>query len=84
MMAQKAKGEEMVAADEAARALQTTVLSVMMHIKRKLLDGHELDGRWFVSAASLAAFLAQSGGETVPVVCRSGCAAKKGGCTSCG
>jgi hypothetical protein len=74
----------MVAAEEAAKAMQTTVLSVMMHIKRKLLEGLELDGRWYVSAASLAAFLARSGGETRPVVCRSGCAAKKGGCASCG
>jgi hypothetical protein len=83
-MSQATKGEEMVAAEEAAKAMQTTVLSVMMHIKRKLLEGRELDGRWYVSAASLAAFLAQSGGETAPVVCRSGCAAKKGGCASCG
>jgi hypothetical protein len=83
-MSQEAKGEEMVAAEEAAKAMQTTVLSVMMHIKRKLLDGYELDGKWYVGAASLAAFLAQRGGETAPVVCRSGCAAKKGGCTACG
>jgi hypothetical protein len=83
-MSQETKVEEMVAAEEAAKAMQTTVLSVMMHIKRKLLEGRELDGRWYVSAASLAAFLAQSGGETAPVVCRSGCAAKKGGCASCG
>jgi hypothetical protein len=74
----------MVAAEEAAKAMQTTVLSVMMHIKRRLLEGHEIDGAWYVSAASLATFLAHSGGETAPVVCRSGCAAKKGGCTSCG
>jgi hypothetical protein len=83
-MVREAKGEEMVAAEEAAKAMQTTVLSVMMHIKRKLLDGQELDGRWYVSAASLAAFLARRGGETAPVVCRSGCAAKKGGCAACG
>jgi hypothetical protein len=83
-MSQETKVEEMVAAEEAAKAMQTTVLSVMMHIKRNLLDGQELDGRWYVSATSLAYFLAQSGGETAPVVCRSGCAAKKGGCASCG
>ncbi|HXV19397.1 MAG TPA: hypothetical protein VD811_00235 [Desulfuromonadales bacterium] len=83
-MAQETKGEEMVAVEEAAKAMQTTVLSVMMHIKRKLLEAQELDGKWYVGAASLAAFLARSGGETAPVVCRSGCAAKKGGCASCG
>jgi len=83
-MSQEAKGEKMVAVEEAAKAMQTTVLSVMMHIKRKLLEGRELDGRWYISAASLAAFLAQSGGESAPVVCRTGCAAKKGGCSSCG
>jgi hypothetical protein len=83
-MSQATKDEEMVAAEEAAKAMRTTVLSVMMHIKRKLLVGQELDGKWFVSAASLAAFLAQNGGETAPIVCRSGCAAKKSGCAACG
>ena len=83
-MSQETKVEEMVAAEEAAKAMQTTVLSVMMHIKRKLLEGQELNGRWYVSATSLTDFLTQSGGETAPVVCRSGCAAKKGGCASCG
>jgi hypothetical protein len=83
-MSQEANGETMVAAEEAAKAMQTTVLSVMMHIKRRLLEGHEIDGAWYVSAASLATFLAHSGGATAPVVCRSGCSAKKGGCTSCG
>lgn len=83
-MSQETKGGKMVTAEEAAKAMQTTVLSVMMHIKRKLLEGQELDGRWYVGAASLAAFLARRGGEMAPVVCRSGCAAKKGGCVSCG
>jgi len=83
-MAQETTSGEMVTAEEAARAMQTTVLSVMMHIKRRLLEGRELDGKWYVGAASLADFLAASGGEKAPVVCRSGCAAKKGGCASCG
>jgi len=83
-MSQETNNEEMVAAEEAARAMETTVLSVMMHIKRKLLEGYEVDGKWYVSAESLAAFLAQGGRETAPLVCRSGCGAKKGGCASCG
>jgi hypothetical protein len=83
-MSQEAKGEDMVTAEEAAKAMETTVLSVMMHIKRKLLEGQELDGKWYVGAASLAAFLARDGEETTPVICRSSCSAKKGGCASCG
>jgi hypothetical protein len=82
-MVQETKGKELVAAEEAAKAMKTTVLSVMMHIKRRLLEGQELDGRWYVGATSLAAFLARNDGEAAPVVCRSGCAAK-GGCASCG
>jgi len=83
-MAQETTKEEMVPAAEAAKAMQTTVLSVMMHIKRRLIEGCEIDGAWYVGAASLAAFLAEKGGKTEPLVCRSGCAAKKGGCSSCG
>lgn len=77
------KKEEMVTVDAAATAMQTTVLNVMMHIKRRLLEGQELDGSWYVSAASLAAFLAQGDRQAGQVVCRTGCAAKKGGCAAC-
>jgi len=83
-MTEETKGTGMVPAAEAAKAMQTTVLSVMMHIKRKLLEGYEIDGAWYVSAESLAGFLAENEGKTKPVVCQTGCAAKKGGCSSCG
>jgi len=83
-MTQTEKKQEMVTADAAAMAMQTTVLNVMMHIKRRLLEGQELDGSWHVSAASLAAILAQGNRHAGKVVCRTGCAAKKGGCASCG
>jgi len=83
-MVQETTKEEMVPAAEAAKAMQTTVLNVMMHIKRKLLEGREIDGAWYVGSASLAALLAEKGGKSEPLVCRSGCAAKKGGCSSCG
>lgn len=83
-MTQSKTEQEMVAVDAAAMAMQTTVLNVMMHIKRRLLEGQELDGAWYVSAASLAAFLAQNNRQAAQVVCQTGCAAKKGGCAACG
>lgn len=75
-------GGEMVAVEMAAEAMQTTVLNVMMHIKRKLLEGREFDGKWYVTAASLAAVLkAREGGEKA-TVCRSHCSRGHGGCGS--
>ena len=73
-----------VPAAEAAQAMATTELNVLMHIKRSLLDGREVQGAWYVSSESLAAFREKDGGEKIRVVCKPGCAASKGGCGSCG
>lgn len=83
-MTQTERKQEMVTVDAAAMAMQTTVLNVMMHIKRRLLEGQELDGSWYVCAASLAGFLEQDNRRAGQVVCRTGCAAIRGGCASCG
>jgi hypothetical protein len=64
--------------------MATTELNVLMHIKRSLLDGREVQGAWYVSSESLAAFREKDGGEKIRVVCKPGCAASKGGCGSCG
>jgi hypothetical protein len=76
--------QELVAAEAAAQVIGTTELNVLMHIKRGLLEGREEDGAWYVTGESLAAFRRKSGGGKAQVVCKTGCAAKKGGCGSCG
>jgi hypothetical protein len=83
-MAENGEKQELVAAEEAAQMMGTTELNVLMHIKRGLLAGREEDGSWYVTGESLTAFRKKSGGEKAQVVCRTGCAAKKGGCSSCG
>jgi len=69
---------------EVATAMKTTSINVMMHIKRGLLVGEEIDGDWYVAADSLANYLSDpSRGHTGSV-----CKAKShcgGGCSSsCG
>ncbi|MCM2264089.1 MAG: hypothetical protein NDI73_02745 [Desulfuromonadales bacterium] len=68
---------------EAARLLGTTPLNVLMHIKRGLLVGVELDSSWLVEPESLSALLRKRSAGAVPAVCRSGCG-KAHGCQSCG
>ena len=67
--------------DEAAIRLESTPLNVLMHIKRKLLRGEEIDGRWFVEVTSLENFLTERGNSPKENVCQSSCSHK---CPSCG
>ena len=82
-MAADDERHELISAAEAAKSLGTTPLSILMHIKRGLLSGKEFDGAWQVTAESLAAFQREQKGDKAQL-CRSGCAAKTGGCKSCG
>jgi len=69
---------------DVAKALQTTPLNVLMHIKRGLLEGVETDGSWQIRRASLEALLAKTGGSKAADLCASGCAQKHacgGGCS---
>ncbi len=72
---------EMVPAAEAALELGTTVLAVLMQIKRGGLQGVERDGVWHVLRQSLDEFRAGAG-EASAERCRSACA-RKGHCGSC-
>ena len=67
---------------EAAKALKTTELNVLMHIKRRLLEGAETAGGWQVSRASLEALLAGGTVSREQVVCPPSCG-RHGGCSSC-
>ncbi|WP_020677837.1 hypothetical protein [Geopsychrobacter electrodiphilus] len=70
-----------ISINEAAARLQSTPLNVLMHIKRNLLSGEEVDGNWFVDAAALEDFIASREGAPKENVCQSRCAHK---CPSCG
>jgi len=82
-MSEKENGRELVPAEEAARVLETTPLSVLMRLKRKLLEGREVEGRWFVVRESLERLQEEGPSKDAGPLCRSHCAAK-GGCSSCG
>lgn len=79
-MAAKPSQTDLVPIEEVAKELGTTVISVLMHIKRKRLIGREVDGAWQVSRESMVHFCQERQGLEL---CRSACA-KKGGCSSCG
>jgi len=70
----------MVPVEEAAAMLKTTPLNILMHLKRMLLEGKEIDGRWYVSEPSLTAFRDGHEGPDRNL-CQKGCSNK--GCGSC-
>ena len=75
---------EKLTVTEVATSMRTTPLNVMMHIKRGLLAGEEIDGTWYVPADSLASYLSDANRGSNGSVCKakSHCA---GGCSSsCG
>jgi hypothetical protein len=71
--------EEMIGIEEAARKLGSTSLNTLMHIKRGLLKGIEVDGAWLVDRRSLEALLEKTGGRKTDDVC-----ARKHACNGCG
>lgn len=81
-MAANPNNPEMIPIEQVAQELGTTVLSVLMHIKRNLLVGHEVDGAWLVTTESLARLALDGHGRQAATLCRSSCS-KAGGCGSC-
>lgn len=69
---------------EVATSMKTTSVNVMMHIKRGLLAGEEIDGAWYVPADSLASYLSDASRGSNGSVCKakshcgSGCSANCG------
>jgi len=64
---------------EVATTMKTTPINVMMHIKRGLLAGEEIDGDWFVAADSLANYLSDASRAHKGSVCKA-----KSHCGGCG
>lgn len=81
-MAIKESEPGLVPVERVAQELGTTALSVLMHIKRKVLDGREIEGAWYVTGESLASY-SREGHEKGRTLCRSSCAAGSG-CSTCG
>ncbi len=48
---------------EVAKQMKSTELNVLMHVKRGLIKGEEVEGEWFVSQASLAEFMDSHAGK---------------------
>lgn len=69
---------------EVATTMKTTPMSVMMHIKRGLLVGEEIEGAWYVPANSLASYLSEAGGAAHGSICNSKSHCGQGCSSSCG
>ena len=76
--------EKQLPIGEAAKHLNTTPLNVLMHIKRGLLQGADIDGQWWIDRESLAELLEKRQEGTVEQVCASGCGRHQGCGGGCG
>ncbi len=74
--------QEWVSLEEAAGELGTTRLNLLMHVKRGLAKGQDVDGAWLVSRESLEALKAKAASGETGQVCEPQCQAKStcGGC----
>lgn len=71
--------------EEAAIALNTTVPAILMLLRRSELVGQAVAAAgWLVERASLEQLRAARQEDAPLIECRSSCAAKAGGCASCG
>ena len=61
---------EKLSVADVATSMKTTPINVMMHIKRGLLAGEEIDGAWYVPADSLASYLSDAGRGSNGSVCK--------------
>lgn len=78
------KSEDMTV-NEAAEALNTTPTAILMLLRRGELVGQAVAGAgWLVDRASLETLLAARQEDAPLIECHSSCAAKAGGCASCG
>ncbi len=72
-------GTEYVPAAEVAAKLGTTEMKVLMLLRQNALQGEQIDGSWFVTAASLADFDSDAAQPVVPS-CRTSCTSSGCGC----
>ena len=71
--------------EEAATALNTTPTAILMLLRRGELVGQAVAGAgWLVNRESLEQLRAVRQADAPLIECRRSCAAKAGGCASCG
>ena len=75
---------EKLTVNEVATTMKTTPMNVMMHIKRGLLAGEEIEGSWYVSADSLASYLSDANRGVNGSVCKAKSHCGQGCSSSCG
>jgi hypothetical protein len=76
---------EYLSTDEAATALSTTPMAILMLLRRGGLSGMEVaEGVWQIERNSLEQLLSSRPNDAPLIECRSGCASKAGGCAACG
>jgi hypothetical protein len=76
---------EYLTVEETAASLNTTPMAILMLLRRGGLLGKEVEsGGWLVERGSLEQLRAARQGDAPLIECRSSCAAKAGGCASCG
>ncbi|PLX79066.1 MAG: hypothetical protein C0616_12255 [Desulfuromonas sp.] len=79
-----AEENQRISLPDAAKQMKTTPLNVLMHIKRGLIEGFEVDGEWQVDAESLSALLEKTDGGKAQDVCASGCSKRHNCGSGCG
>jgi hypothetical protein len=72
--------KDMVPVEEVAQELGTTGLNVMMHIKRRLLEGREIEGQWYVSMESLEQYRLEGADRPGSTLCSRHCPSNCGSC----
>ena len=68
---------------QAAAILGSTPLNVLMHVKRGLLAGEEVDGGWLIDPETVAVLRSRRSDGELPSVCHSTCNRKSSRCASC-
>ena len=75
--------QDKISLASAAKLMNTTPLNVLMHIKRGLLVGEEIEGSWLIDRLSLERLLSKTGGKKVDDVCAAGCSKRHNCGQSC-
>lgn len=80
-MCKSSPEKNLLTVEEVAKELGTTPLNVLLYIKRGQLAGQEMEGKWYVDEASLAALKSQ-GDKVGSAPCTPACG-HGGGCGGC-
>lgn len=62
-MAHTAVAGPLCSLERAAQILGTTPMSVLMHLKHRLIEGLEVNGQWYVQQHSLEDYLAKKNAQ---------------------